>query len=412
MFEPFETAFPETASRDLKTVLVDKSSRTEYKALLPSAEYEFHELFCTDLECDCQRAILAVLSPDSHGGDALALIEMDLAPVPLHKRLFGAGKPRLLADPDETDCKVSPENSRHADTLLRLFSDVLAGDSAYIERLRRHRRLFREALAAAEEEVYPMPGGRPPLDGKAVRVLTRLYSQTRALFRSLHNGPIRQFQTSEHVHRAADRIGLLGKGKTIILESGADLEYLAEFSRYGLRSDAGETLVQSYARVHAAESDEPTRRLLDAMIDARLGVLQVKSIVPGLGAVVWDPWRDESGLLADLALAKQAREGHFVVGHYMRLPEFWMSTGGMVGVSRETLMVAHLAFVNKLKTASVRSAEALPPRDQEDLTAEIFRYIIKGKAPTVSRTSQPKRLARPEPAKTPSARKRPRHRSR
>lgn len=411
MFDSLESIFPEIALRETRTLLVSDPPGKGTEDSLPSAGYEFHEFFCTDLECDCERVIFVVRSAQYLDGEALAVIDMDLAPVSLFRRLLGGGKPRLLPDGAKAGVEVEPVNLRFALELLWTFSAALAADSKYLDRVRRHQKLFREALVAREEKVYPLLDARPPLTAKEVRALSNLYRETRALSRHHNDGPVLEFQEPDLVIRSAARLGMLSGESTIVLETEDDIGFLMEFAHYGLRSSEGDTLAQRYNRAHAAEADEPTRRLLSAMNDARFGLLRIESVIPGLGAMVTDTWRKERGLVADLTLGDIGQEGMFVIGHYLRFPEFWIGTGGLAGISRTAVQSANSALKNKLEAASASSVEELSPHDLEDLAAVIMRYNLTGKMPPARRPEGPKRLARTTKTdKKPPTPKRRRHR--
>jgi hypothetical protein len=147
------------------------------------------------------------------------------------------------------------------------------------------------------------------------------------------------------------------------------------------------------------------------MSEARFGMLKITSVIPGLGVAVHDIWRDESGLMADLTMSRIADVGAYLVGHYLRLPEFWMGVGGMVGVPQDTALMANAAFAHSLKAGSKDNVDALLTHEQESLAANVMRFILSGKAPCDPVRTAAKASPKPK-YQTHSARKKRKRQSR
>jgi len=134
---PFYTRFRELAFREMRSATVSKWPG------LPPGTYGFLELYCDEAGCDCRRAIIQVISPDS-GRKVWATINYGWESAEFYRR--------WISDPvDAERCAgawLDPLNrqSRHAPALLEVFRDVLK-DSAYVERLKRHYGLFKAAIA-------------------------------------------------------------------------------------------------------------------------------------------------------------------------------------------------------------------------------------------------------------------------
>lgn len=110
---------------------------------LPDGEYGFAEHYCESIGCDCRRAIFTVLSPQ-FPGQILATISYGWeAPEFYEKRVGPAGR-------EMTGPFLEPlgAQSRYAPVLLDYFERVVLSDPAYVERLKRHYRLFKKALRA------------------------------------------------------------------------------------------------------------------------------------------------------------------------------------------------------------------------------------------------------------------------
>ena len=149
---PFFERFPEIAARETRVAFVMEDHES-----LPAGEYGFVEFFCNEVGCDCRRVMLLVVREDAKGR-VLATIS------------FGWEDPsfydRWSLDPEIGEDLVGPfldplaVQSSHAPALLEL-SRLVVSDPAYVERLRRHYRMFREAIDRPE----PKPK-RPALPKK------------------------------------------------------------------------------------------------------------------------------------------------------------------------------------------------------------------------------------------------------
>ena len=125
---PFHSLFPDLAAREVRTATVMNNPD------LPQDSYAFMELYCFELDCDCRRVLLNVIS--KQGNKHVATISHafdepdDDAYVPA----------QTFLDP------MNPQ-SRYAEALLELFVDVVLTDSRYRARLERHYHMVKEAVA-------------------------------------------------------------------------------------------------------------------------------------------------------------------------------------------------------------------------------------------------------------------------
>ena len=136
---PFLNRFPEIAARETRVVQLPYP-----QGGIPAGTYGFLELYCIDLKCDCRRVLLQVRPEDkpekimatiNYGWEALDFYEKCL-----HGDREGAHEIR--------NASLDPLNaqSTYAPSLLRLFQTVVLQDKAYIERLGRHYKMFKEHL--------------------------------------------------------------------------------------------------------------------------------------------------------------------------------------------------------------------------------------------------------------------------
>ena len=148
---PFFSRFPELAARETRCITL-----LEPHAGLPAGEYGFLELYCNEPTCDCRRVLVQVRRADLPD-QVLATINygwesQDFYARWLHGDREGAREIASASlDPLNAQSKASP-------VLLELFRHIILEDRAYIDRLRRHYRMFKRAQRGAA----PRPTGEAP----------------------------------------------------------------------------------------------------------------------------------------------------------------------------------------------------------------------------------------------------------
>jgi len=133
---PFCTRFSDLAFKEMRTVQIQGSET------LPDGVYGFLELYCDEVDCDCRRVIIQVISPDREGM-IWATIGYGWESVEFYQKAF---RPKQMAE----ECKgpsLDPLNAQtpYSSALLHLFEGFLE-DEAYVERLKRHYNLFKNAI--------------------------------------------------------------------------------------------------------------------------------------------------------------------------------------------------------------------------------------------------------------------------
>ena len=132
--EPFFSLCPQVAVSETRTITVWGNRQ------LPEGEYGFIELYCVDLECDCRRVLIQVMTPTS-GAKVWATINYGWESLEYYKE-WSHGV--------DDDCRgplldpVNPQ-SPYAKTLLEFFKEMLK-DRTYADRFAKHYILFRKAL--------------------------------------------------------------------------------------------------------------------------------------------------------------------------------------------------------------------------------------------------------------------------
>ena len=144
---PFHSLFPELAQREVRCVHVGPPPPDSDLAGLPADEYAYLDFYCAELDCDCRRVMLQVISK-GQPGRIFATISYGWEKESFYRK-------RTAWDPDWARCtargELDPlnEQSEFAAEFLDLFKRLVL-DKPYRLRLRRHYRMFKEELARRE----------------------------------------------------------------------------------------------------------------------------------------------------------------------------------------------------------------------------------------------------------------------
>jgi hypothetical protein len=134
---PFITRFPVVGGRETRIAIVPEGNE------LPAGEYNFVEFYCNEPGCDCRRVIITVMRPDTGWSKCWASINYGWESLEYYRKWMGA---EVKAEEIQGPC-LDPLNaqSEHAPALLDLFKTLIESP-AYVERLARHYRMFRESV--------------------------------------------------------------------------------------------------------------------------------------------------------------------------------------------------------------------------------------------------------------------------
>jgi len=166
-FAPLYELFPELARAETRSITVLNATTT-----LPVGSYAFAEMFCNDVRCDCRRAFIQVLAdvrPRLRDNGPVATISFgwedesfyrNWASFPLSNEDLSELKGPALAS--------MARQSQYASELLAQFK-ILAHDEAYVERIARHYRAYRQVIDSRRPKANftvvrsePKPGMNQP----------------------------------------------------------------------------------------------------------------------------------------------------------------------------------------------------------------------------------------------------------
>jgi hypothetical protein len=154
---PFYNKYPDLAVNQTRTVFI--RGRDD----LPDGEYGFIELYCDDVDCDCRRVIINIMTPTT-GPNVWATINYGWESLEFYEGWM-RNKEEAVGCKGPTLDPLNPQ-SRYSGVLLRLFEYLLT-DEKYVERLKRHYELFKSAIR--EENKAERKRGRRRRERQRVR---------------------------------------------------------------------------------------------------------------------------------------------------------------------------------------------------------------------------------------------------
>lgn len=153
-FRPFHDLLPEMAERETRGIIIPPGAEQG----LPPGNYAFVELFCDEPGCDCRRAFLMVVA--SFAKEPQAVIAWGWETPSFYRKWYPRGSARDIRDlqgPILNDLSPATPMSQ---PLLDLFRTVILKDPAFVARVQRHYRLFREKIEENQERSAGRRGKR------------------------------------------------------------------------------------------------------------------------------------------------------------------------------------------------------------------------------------------------------------
>jgi len=142
---PFMEKFPELGRRETRSLLVTPGND------LPAGEYGYIEFYCDEPGCDCRRVTICVMRPDTGWSKIWATISYGWESPDFYQKWSAASDPIEMQGPclDSLNAQTACSS-----VLLDLFRIVLQSPD-YVERLKRHYRMFRDSLELEQRDGRP-----------------------------------------------------------------------------------------------------------------------------------------------------------------------------------------------------------------------------------------------------------------
>jgi tetratricopeptide (TPR) repeat protein len=142
--EPFCSKFEKTACDETRTVKLFKHDK------LPDGTYAFAESYCNEIDCDCRRVYINVISEKNI--ECFATINYGWESIKFYKRWIGDKKmARDLQGPILAPGQIQ---SKYAPLFLDIFKEVIQ-DKKYVDRLKKHYSMVREVTGNKKSSYSP-----------------------------------------------------------------------------------------------------------------------------------------------------------------------------------------------------------------------------------------------------------------
>lgn len=136
----FRNYFPEVADRETRSITVLPDSGGG----LPEGEYGFVELYCDERGCDCRRVFFSVIRR-SHPG-IQAVIAWGWEDFDFYAKWFQSDDADAIVELKGPILNAGSPATKLAPALIELVRDVLLMDPEYVERIKRHYKMFKDKV--------------------------------------------------------------------------------------------------------------------------------------------------------------------------------------------------------------------------------------------------------------------------
>ena len=145
---PMYNYLPELAMKETRTITLCNP-----RGSLPATDYGLVEMYCADANCDCRRVFLMIMTPISR--EPLAVIAYGWESLGFYAKWAYIGDDiKKLSEEKLRDIKEikgpclnsTSWQSKYAPDVLRLVAEHALSDKVYVDRLKRHYRLFKKIV--------------------------------------------------------------------------------------------------------------------------------------------------------------------------------------------------------------------------------------------------------------------------
>lgn len=139
-FVLFHDQFPDLAERETRTIKVLQ----ETPGSLPPGEYGLCEMFCSQPDCDCRRVMFYVVEESRN--PPVAVVNFGWESKKYYERWLGSRDPAMITELKGPSLNMGSPQSELAPAILRMIRDFVLPDRDFVERVKRHYRMFRDRI--------------------------------------------------------------------------------------------------------------------------------------------------------------------------------------------------------------------------------------------------------------------------
>lgn len=136
----FHEHFPEIAERETRSITVQE----KLSSGLGPGEYGFLDMYCNERKCDCRRVFFYVVSPTKR--EPVAVIAYGWESREFYAKWMRDDDPEIIKDLQGPVLNMGSPQSSLAPAILEIVKDIILQDSAYVERIKTHYKMFRDKI--------------------------------------------------------------------------------------------------------------------------------------------------------------------------------------------------------------------------------------------------------------------------
>ena len=137
-YTPFYEKFPEIAKKENRSIIAIGDLE------LPAGNYALIEAYCDEVGCDCRKVFFNVFSEKRN--EIVAVIAYGWKNSKFYADWFGDDDPMIIKELKGPILNVASHQSELAPILLDKVRKYVLMDRHYIERIKRHYRMFKDVI--------------------------------------------------------------------------------------------------------------------------------------------------------------------------------------------------------------------------------------------------------------------------
>jgi hypothetical protein len=149
IFSSFFEEFPELVESEFRNIFVFDNGTHKY---IPPGNYAFLELFCPDVDCDCRKVIINIVSVEPT--KTWAVLNYGWESEEYYKTWWGTGHKHYKPMSGVTFDPPTKDPLRNE--FLAVFQDIIKHDQSYARRIERHYAMFKEKMYEKERKQSAM----------------------------------------------------------------------------------------------------------------------------------------------------------------------------------------------------------------------------------------------------------------
>lgn len=138
-FLSFFDEFPELIGSEFRNIFIFNNDIHKH---IPPGNYAFLEMFCPDVDCDCRKVIINIITADPP--KTWVTLNYGWESEEYYKNWWG--KNHFLYKPMSGVVFDPPTNDPLKNEFLKIFQDIIQTDKKYANRIETHYLMFKEAM--------------------------------------------------------------------------------------------------------------------------------------------------------------------------------------------------------------------------------------------------------------------------